>query len=105
MAQSHADIYRRSMEEMMQGRSDTLSGALADDVVWHEAGSSQPLRGKQAVLDRFMAVEGATPRVDIKSSLSDDEHLSVFGHAHFEQGGCPFDPLASAVFAAEGATA
>ncbi len=93
MAQSYADIYRRSLEEMMQGRSDTLSSALADDVVWHEAGNPQPLRGKQAVLDRFSAMQGAAPDVQIKSSLADNDYLSIFGHAKFQQGGqtCEYD--------------
>jgi predicted SnoaL-like aldol condensation-catalyzing enzyme len=93
MVQSHADIYRRSLEELMQGRSDTMNAALADDVVWHEAGNPQVLRGKQAVLERFSAMQGAAPDVQIKSSLADDDYLSIFGHAKFQQGGqtCEYD--------------
>jgi predicted SnoaL-like aldol condensation-catalyzing enzyme len=93
MAQSHADIYRRSLDELMQGRSDTMSAALADDVVWHEAGNPQPMHGKQAVLERFSAMQGAAPDVRIKSSLEDNDYLSIFGHAKFEQGGqtCEYD--------------
>lgn len=88
MAHKNVDLYMRAMQEMEQGGSgDTLSSVLADDVVWHEAGNPQPLRGKDAVLQRFSAFTGGTPQVDIKSALADDEHLSVFGHARFQRDG------------------
>jgi len=44
--------------------------------------------------------DGATSPITSSIKYFREDYL-----AHFEQGGCPFDPLASAVFAAEGATA
>jgi NADH-quinone oxidoreductase subunit F len=44
--------------------------------------------------------DGATSPITSSIKYFREDYL-----AHFEQGGCPFDPMASTVFAAEGATA
>jgi hypothetical protein len=48
---------------------------LDDDVVWHEIGSDEPLRGKQAVMERFAGMpEGASITVDTHDVVANDEH-------------------------------
>ena len=93
MAHTNADLYMRVTDEMRQGRTDAITQVLADDVVWHEAGNPQPIRGKEAVVQRFTGMEGASPEIQIKNTLEDDEHLAVWGHAKFRKDGetCEYD--------------
>ena len=49
---------------------------LDDDIVWHEIGSDEPIRGKQAVLERFTGMpEGAGITTETHDVLANDEHL------------------------------
>jgi hypothetical protein len=48
---------------------------LADDVVWHEIGSAEPLRGKQALIDRWSNMpEGASLKTETHDVLANDDH-------------------------------
>jgi uncharacterized protein len=48
---------------------------LDDDIVWHEIGSDEPIRGKQALAERFANMpEGASIKVDTHDILANDEH-------------------------------
>ena len=48
---------------------------LDDNVVWHEIGSDEPIRGKQALVERFAAMpEGASIKTDTHDVLANDEH-------------------------------
>ncbi len=48
---------------------------VADDVVWHEIGSDEPVRGKQALIDRYTSMpEGAGIKVDTHDIVANDEH-------------------------------
>ncbi|HEY8170927.1 MAG TPA: nuclear transport factor 2 family protein [Candidatus Limnocylindria bacterium] len=48
---------------------------LADDVVWHEIGSAEPLRGKQALIDRWSNMpEGASIKTETHDVLANDDH-------------------------------
>jgi ketosteroid isomerase-like protein len=46
-----------------------------DDIVWHEIGSDQPIRGKQALIERFSSMpEGATIKTETHDVIANDEH-------------------------------
>ncbi|MEA2651990.1 MAG: uncharacterized protein QOI85_1711 [Chloroflexota bacterium] len=48
---------------------------LSDDIVWHEIGSDEPVRGKQALAERFAGMpEGASIKVDTHDVIANDEH-------------------------------
>ena len=49
---------------------------LADDVVWHEIGSDEPIRGKEALMQRFAAMpEGASIKTETHDVVGNDEHV------------------------------
>lgn len=48
---------------------------LSDDVVWHEIGSDEPIRGKQALAERFAGMAGAgTLSVETHDVIANDDH-------------------------------
>ncbi|MFZ5871617.1 MAG: nuclear transport factor 2 family protein [Actinomycetota bacterium] len=87
MAHPVVERYLSATERWQQGDMSAMADAFTDDVVWHEAGSKEPLRGKQAVLERFNAMGAATSQITLHSVVADDEHLAVFGHARFTRDG------------------
>ncbi len=49
--QPNSAAFRRAITDMMRGNFDTFRDLLAADVVWHEAGNPQPVRGRDAVME------------------------------------------------------
>ena len=49
----NAAWFREMSAKVDAGDFQAMMDALADDVVWHEIGSDQPLRGKEAVVKRW----------------------------------------------------
>lgn len=72
----NAAIVRAVAEETE--RTGDMSKAfdnLDDDVVWHEIGRDEPIRGKQALMERFQAYpEGATITAETHDVVANDEH-------------------------------
>lgn len=67
----------RTASEAMEQSGDMTSQAemLADDVVWHEIGRDEPIRGKQALMDRWSSVpEGASITGQTHDVVANDEH-------------------------------
>ena len=67
----------RAVAERTEQSGDMTSALdmLADDVVWHEIGSDEPIRGKQAVIDRWSGMpEGASITTDTHDVVANDEH-------------------------------
>lgn len=65
--------------EALEGMSiDDLSGMmerLADDVVWHEIGSDEPIRGKEALMARWAGLsEGGSITTEVHDVVANDEH-------------------------------
>jgi uncharacterized protein len=53
----------------------SLANLIADDVVWHEIGRDEPIRGKQALTERFSSMpEGASIRTETHDVVANDEH-------------------------------
>lgn len=67
----------RAAAEKMEQDGDMMSqmDMLADDVIWHEIGRDDPIRGKQALIDRFRGMpEGASIRIETHDVVANDEH-------------------------------
>ena len=67
----------RAASKEMERTGDLLSlmDMVADDVVWHEIGSDEPIHGKQALIDRFQSMpEGASIEVETHDVVANDEH-------------------------------
>lgn len=72
----NAAIVRAASEEIE--RTGDLMGMmdlLSDDVVWHEIGRDEPIRGKQALMDRFAQMpEGGSITTETHDIVANDEH-------------------------------
>ena len=67
----------RAAAEEMERSGDMMSQIelLDDDIVWHEIGSDQPIRGKLALAERFSGMpEGAGIKVDTHDIVANDEN-------------------------------
>jgi hypothetical protein len=67
----------RAAAERSEQSGDMMSAMdmLADDVVWHEIGSDEPLRGKQALMERWASMpEGANITTETHDVVANDEH-------------------------------
>ena len=68
----------RAAAEAMERSGDMMSQMelLDDDVVWHEIGRDEPIRGKQALMERFsgMAGGGGSIKVETHDVVANDEH-------------------------------
>jgi ketosteroid isomerase-like protein len=67
----------RAISEEVERTGDMSKGFenIDDDIVWHEIGSDQPIRGKQALIERFSNMpEGATIKTDTHDVVANDEH-------------------------------
>jgi ketosteroid isomerase-like protein len=72
----NAAIVRAAAAELDRTFDPTsLMGLLTDDVVWHEIGRDEPIRGKQALAERFSQMpEGASIRTETHDVVANDEH-------------------------------
>ena len=72
----NAALIRSQAEEMERtGDMTRAFDFLADDVVWHEIGRDEPVRGKQALMERFASYpEGSDIRIETHDVVANDEH-------------------------------
>jgi len=75
MEHPNAELYRRLTAAFQAGDIDTVKGALAPGLRWHEAGNPQVM-GREAVLQQM---SGAIKRIDgniaVHDVLANDEHV------------------------------
>jgi ketosteroid isomerase-like protein len=72
----NAALVRKAAEES-ERTGDVMSSfdMLADDVVWHEIGRDEPIRGKQALMERFSGMaEGGSIKTETHDVVANDEH-------------------------------
>ncbi len=72
----NAAIIRAAQEELDRtGDMESSLDMLDDNVVWHEIGREEPIRGKQALAERFRDMpEGASIKTETHDVLANDEH-------------------------------
>jgi uncharacterized protein len=80
----------RAAAERAERSGDIMSGVdmLADDVVWHEIGSDEPIRGKQALMERMSGLsDGGSIRTETHDIVANDEHAVQLVTATATMGG------------------
>jgi hypothetical protein len=72
----NATLIREQAEAMKNGDMQATIDGLADDVVWHEIGSAEPIHGKAAVAARWagMADAGGSFSVELHDVVANDDH-------------------------------
>src|SRR5918994_462471 len=86
----NAALIRTAAERLSSAPDDMqeLMNLLADDVVWHEIGSDEPIRGKQALMERYANVpEGASITTETHDVVANDEHAVQLVTATATMGG------------------
>ena len=84
----NASLARQALEAFNEGQVDTMAGFVADDVVWHYIGGTEPIRGKQALLDTFGS--GSVDfeiKAEIHDIVANDEHTIALVDATATRGG------------------
>jgi hypothetical protein len=67
----------RAAAEEIERTGDMMAQVdmLDDDIVWHEIGRDEPVRGKQALIERLSGMpEGASIKTDTHDIVANDEH-------------------------------
>ena len=65
----------RAAQERANNDPMSMADMLDDDIVWHEIGRDEPIRGKQALMERFASMpEGGEIKVDTHDVVANDEH-------------------------------
>ena len=80
----------RAIAAEAERTGDMTSGFedLSDDIVWHEIGRDEPIRGKQALMERFSDMpEGASIRTETHDVVANDEHAIQLVTATATMGG------------------
>ena len=79
---------REMTAAMSRGEWQKLDDYIADDVVWHEIGSTEPRRGKEA-LRAVMAGAGEPFEITYETHdvVANDDHTIVIGEATATRGG------------------
>ena len=80
----------RALSEEMEQTGDMSRSfdMVSDDVVWHEIGSDEPVRGKQALMERFAGMpEGGSIKTETHDVVGNDEHVIQLVTATATMGG------------------
>jgi len=67
----------RAVNEEIERTGDMMGvmDLLSDDIVWHEIGRDEPIRGKQALMERFAGMpEGGSITTETHDIVANDEH-------------------------------
>jgi uncharacterized protein len=71
----NASLAREALEGMSAGDLTGQIEYLADDVVWHEIGSDEPIRGKEALRERLAGLsQGGRITFEAHDVVANDEH-------------------------------
>ena len=83
----HAKIIRDAMERMGTEGFPALADLLTEDVVWHQVGEAEPMRGREAVAERMAAMsQRLSSSVEIYDVLADDAMGVSYGRASLQMG-------------------
>lgn len=77
----NASVVRRMNEAMISGDQETAASLVADDVVWHEIGAAEPIRGKTQLAARMADFPGVDIKYDVHDVLASDDHVIALGTA------------------------
>ena len=80
-------VVRKATEAMSSGDMETAARYVADDVVWHEIGSDEPIRGKAQLAARNADFGDAQIKYDVHDILASDDHVIALGTANVTRAG------------------
>lgn len=67
--------YRTISDAMQAGDMSQMVDYLSDDVEWWEIGSTEPIRGKEALMARMQELGEIDITVDLHDVVSNDDHM------------------------------
>ena len=69
------ELARGLVDALNRGETEALAASLADDVVWHYIGGTEPIRGKAAILES-MAPSAGDYKITgtVHDVIANDEH-------------------------------
>jgi ketosteroid isomerase-like protein len=100
----NVELVRRGYEAFGTGDMETLKGLLADNIVWHVAGTgrlSGPKMGPDAVIAHFgelFTLSGGTVKVDLHDVVGGGEHVVAIQTNYGERDGKALEMRAATVF-------
>ena len=77
----NAALARQAMELFDAGDMQALIDLIADDVVWHEIGNPEPIRGKAALGARMAGDRGNEIHTELHDVVANDDHTVVLTKA------------------------
>lgn len=71
----NAEIYRRAFEAFLAQDEEAIRELIAEDVVWWEIGSPEPLHGLSTVMQSMAGLEDVSFDVDVHDVTASDDHV------------------------------
>lgn len=71
----NAARYRQVSAALSAGDVGGFADVIADDIVWWEIGSSESVRGKDAVIEQMQFMSDYDVHVEIHDVVANDDHL------------------------------
>jgi ketosteroid isomerase-like protein len=82
----NATVVREMNEAMVSGDMEGAARRVSDDVVWHQIGSAEPVRGKAALEASMGGFAGYDITWDTHDVLASDDHVIALGTAVAKKG-------------------
>ena len=77
----NATVVREMNAAMQTNDVDGIVSRIADDVVWHEIGRAEPVRGKAALAENMAGFAGYDIKWDVHDITASDDHVVALGTA------------------------
>jgi len=74
-------VVREMNDKMAAGDMEGAASKVADDIVWHEIGRAEPVRGKAALAASMGDMAGYDIKWDTHDILASDDHVIGLGTA------------------------
>jgi len=86
---ANAAMVRQALGAMTSGDMQGMADAIADDVVWHEIGNPEPVRGKAALAARFAGADESwgTFESSLHDVVANDDHAIALAETTVTRGG------------------
>ena len=97
--QDIASAVRQSIEALNRQDYETFGAMVADDIVWHVIGSTEPIRGKAAMTQGLGGGGGDfTITVELHDVTASDDHVVALVKAHATRGDAVLDYNTAEIF-------
>ena len=71
----NATRYREMSSALETGDMSAMEAGIADDIAWWEIGASEPVRGKQALMERMQGFADYNISAELHDVVANDDHL------------------------------